>query len=525
MNETQITILLIEDNDAHSALIERAFQTRAPQITLHVVGTLNQAQKLLAATSVDLVIADWLLPDGQGIDLLPADTPEPPFPVILMTSYGNERVAVDAMKAGVLDYVVKSAETLIDLPHIAERALREWHYLVERRQSEREISRLQHLLQNITDSMPSALITLDAQGCILTWNPAAETLTRCTTEQVKRHVLWDTCPMLERYRDLFDQVLQSQKIAHRHREAIQTSHETRFYDVDVFPLFTDGVTGAVLRVDDVTQRVHIEEMMLQSTKMASVGGLAAGVAHEINNPLGAIMQSAQLLQLSLDTQNTRTRTRLEAAGLDPDHLEAYLQERNLLSYIQGIRDMGARAAKIVSDLLSFSRKGISNPAPRDLNALIEQTLELAATDYDLRRQYDFRNIEIVYALDRTLPRVICEGQQIQQVVLNLVRNAAQAMAEKRANDLSYKPRLTLRTTWIDTYVRVDIQDNGTGIPEATRTRLFEPFFTTKEVGEGTGLGLWLCWSIIVERHGGHIWAEPAEGAGACFAFELPIAGR
>ncbi|MBN1580305.1 MAG: response regulator, partial [Anaerolineae bacterium] len=432
MDDTAPTILLIEDDESHAELIRRAFEHRAPGTQLLITGTLHQARRALDTSPVDLVIADWLLPDGQGIDILPADRHDPPFPVVLMTSHGNEQVAVETMKAGALDYVVKSAATLDDMPHLAERALREWRYIAERRHNEQEIARLQHLLQNIADSMPSALITLDAQGRVLTWNPAAEQMTGCTASRIAGQVLWDSCPALSTYRSMFDQVLETNQVARRNRDVVTTERGTRYRDASIFPLSADGTIGAVLRIDDVTQRVQIEDMMLQSTKMASVGGLAAGIAHELNNPLGAMMQSAQLLQMAFDTQQPRTRDRLEAAGLDPDRLAAFVQERGLAQYLQGIRDMGARAAKIVSDLLSFSRKGISDPAPRDLNALIEQTLELAATDYDLEKRYDLGNIEIVRDLAPNLPKVICEGQQIQQVVLNLVRNAAQAMAGKMA---------------------------------------------------------------------------------------------
>jgi PAS domain S-box-containing protein len=399
--------------------------------------------------------------------------------------------------------------------------------ITERKRTQAEILRLQHLLQNIADSMPSVLVTLDPQGQVLTWNPAAEALTGKAVDQVQGQSLWQTCPELTRYRELFEEVLQEQRVVQRHKEQLATETGVSYRDVNVFPLETNDVEGAVLRIDDVTRRVQLEEMMLQSAKLASLGGLAAGVAHEINNPLGAMMQSAQVLQIALDVGRPRTRERLQACGVDPEGWKRYLQERELLEYLAGIRDAGGRAAKIVSDLLSFSHKPSSKVALHDLNALVEQTLELAATDYDLKKKYDFRNQELVREYTANLPKVVCDGQQIQQVVLNLVRNAAQAMAERAGRedrDADYQPRLTLRTSSSPGWVRLEIEDNGPGIPEGARERLFDPFFTTKEVGEGTGLGLWLSWSIIVERHGGRIWAEPVEARGTRFVVELPIGG-
>ncbi len=397
--------------------------------------------------------------------------------------------------------------------------------ITERKRAEEEVLRLQHLLQNITDSMPSALITLDPAGQVLLWNPAAETLTGQTAEQMLGQSAWQTCPKMARYRELFEQVIREGQTARQHKDAQATNGGMVYHDVSVFPLAANDVEGAVLRVDDVTRRVQLEEMMLQSAKMASVGGLAAGVAHEINNPLGAMMQSAQVLQIALDVQRPQVCQRLERLGLDPEKLNDYLQERGLWKYLDGIRASGARAAKIVADLLSFSRKASSDVAPRDLNLLVEQALGLAATDYDLKKQYDFRNIEVSCEFGADLPQIICDGQQIQQVVLNLVRNAAQAMVEeieRGDRDREYQPRLVLRTSVSSGWVRLEVEDNGPGVSEGLRERLFEPFFTTKAVGEGTGLGLWLCWSIVVERHQGRIWVEPGGDGGARFVVELPL---
>ncbi|MBN2005659.1 MAG: PAS domain-containing protein [Anaerolineae bacterium] len=398
-----------------------------------------------------------------------------------------------------------------------------------------EVLRLQHLLQNISDSMPSALIALNATGQVLLWNPAAQALTGCTLNNIVGQPIWEVCPVLARYRSMFEEVLRTQQGQHRHKEAILTSAEiTIYHNVEIFPLTSDTFSGAVMRIDDVTERVQLEEMMLQSAKMASVGGLAAGVAHELNNPLGAMIQSAQVLQMILDVHRPQTQERLAARGLDVACLDQYLQERGVHEYLTGIRQTGERAAKIVSDLLNFSRKSVTEFTPQNLNALVEQTLDLAATDYDLKKKYDFKDVAIVRETADEVPSITCDKQQIQQVILNLVRNAAYAMSEKKAAaiDESYHPQLTIRTRVVaasgkanDGYVRLEVDDNGPGLSEATQAHLFEPFFTTKDVGEGTGLGLWLCWSIVIERHRGRIWGEPNPEGGARFVVELPIVHR
>jgi PAS domain S-box-containing protein len=248
-------ILLVEDEASHVELIRRAFRQRMPDANLLIARSLQEAHHLLATELVDLVITDWLLPDGRGVDIFLKPEKELSVPVILMTSHGNEQVAVEAMKAGALDYVVKTPDTLTDMPHIAERALREWRYITERRQSEQQIIRLQHLLQNITDSMPSALITLDTEGRVLTWNPSAEQFTHCTKERLLNNLLWELCPALAHYRPLIEEVLVTHTVAHRHREEVHTPEGIRYYDIHVFPLLSDAIAGVVLSIDDATQRV------------------------------------------------------------------------------------------------------------------------------------------------------------------------------------------------------------------------------------------------------------------------------
>jgi PAS domain S-box-containing protein len=401
--------------------------------------------------------------------------------------------------------------------------------IAERQRAEGEILRLQHLLQAIADSMPSALITLDLEGRVLTWNPAAEALTGRPAGAMLGQQLWDACPELLRYRDLVEEVTLTHEAVCRTRDVVDDGDLTRYQQVEAFPLVSDGLTGLVLRIEDISRRVHFETLTLQAAKMVSVGQLAVGLAHELNNPLGAIVQGMQMVALMLDAGRDGSREQMEAAGMDPAALSRYAAARDLPLYMQEMNRAAERAARIVTDLLEFSQKREFAIKPHDLNALLRTTLELAAADYDLRKQYDFREIELVWDLAPDLPPIVCDAPQIQQAILNLVQNAGQAMATSAAAGAflrageAYSPRLVLSTRQVGQVARLSIADNGPGLDPVVVERLCEPFVTTRDVGQGSGLGLWLCWSIVVEHHGGRIWLEQDDGGGACFVVELPIA--
>jgi len=260
--------------------------------------------------------------------------------------------------------------------------------------------------------------------------------------------------------------------------------------------------------------------MIQSEKMLSVGGLAAGMAHEINNPLAGILQNIQVVQ---DRTSTGLEINEEVAaecGTTLDAIGAYMKRRRVDSMLEAIRESGSRAAKIVDNMLSFSRKSSSEVDYHNPGNLLDQTIDLAANDYDLRKKYDFRKVEIVRQYEPGLNRVPCEGTKIQQVLLNLLKNGAHAMAEQE--NPTEPPRLILRTMRDGQMARIEVEDNGTGMDEATRKRVFEPFFTTKEVGVGTGLGLSVSYFIITENHHGTMAVESTSGRGSKFIIRLPL---
>lgn len=283
---------------------------------------------------------------------------------------------------------------------------------------------------------------------------------------------------------------------------------------------TGGREYIVGIIRDVTERKHMQEIMVQTEKMMSVGGLAAGMAHEINNPLSAIMQSIQVIQNRLSKENDANRDAAEKVGCTFSGIKDFMEARSVFALLQGVRDAGTRAAKIVSSMLEFSRKSESHRAPTDINDLLDKAVELCSNDYDLKKNYDFRKIVIERDFDPHIALVPCTATQIEQVVMNLLRNAAQAMTWQPGEAVA--PRIVLRTKQEGSTVRIEVEDNGPGMTEDVRKRIFEPFYTTKVPGQGTGLGLSVSYFIITENHKGTVEVESQPGKGSRFIIRLPL---
>jgi two-component system NtrC family sensor kinase len=231
-----------------------------------------------------------------------------------------------------------------------------------------------------------------------------------------------------------------------------------------------------------------QEHLINTEKLASLGRMAAGVAHEINSPLTGIVTFSHLILKRTSPENTRD-----------------IEDLNI------IIDQAERCSKIIKGLLGFSRKNSSEKSVINLNTLLENTLAM------VRHQSRFYNIIFDLQTDSSLPEVNIDPNQIQQVLLNLLINAADAMEKKG--------KITLATRSVENngarFVEVEIKDSGPGIPESIRSKIFEPFFTTKPVGKGTGLGLAVSYGII-KKHEGVIFIRDSPGNGACFCIHLPV---
>jgi hypothetical protein len=348
---------------------------------------------------------------------------------------------------------------------------------------------LQHLTEyneNILESMDSGVLVLDLEGRVARWNRVMESLYAKRREQVLGRALDEIFPeaFLEALRGSL--VLgATEEIAHIYKLHLPTP-DGRSLMVNVaiapFQVGSGERHGSVLILEDVTARVRLEEQLQHSEKMASIGILAAGVAHEVNTPLTGISSYTQMLR----------------EQIRPEDLRYPLLEK--------IERQTFRAAKIINNLLNFSRSGSTELERLDLNKVLLDVLSL------LEHQLDRNRVKVLKEFAEELPPVRGNENRLQQVFFNLILNSRDAMPSGGW--------LTLVTRADDDTVIIEVRDTGTGIRREDIKRIYDPFFTTKGIGRGTGLGLSVSYGILQE-HGGAIFVESVPGKGTTFQVALP----
>ncbi len=387
------------------------------------------------------------------------------------------------------------------------------------KRDEFELASLRDYLSNVINSMPSILIGVDNEGRISQWNNKASSETGVQHRVAIGQRIQDLFPHLKPEIDKIDNAITHQKVQRLTRKAHNAKGHQKIEDITIYPLTGENVKGAVLIIDDITDRVNMEKMMIQSEKMMSIGGLAAGMAHEINNPLAGIIQNIQIIENRLLSSSAKNSSVAEEIGFDLELMRAYISKRGIEKMLKYIKDSGVRASVIVKNMLSFSRKGVKEKVRSSVTELIENTIQLAFNEYNLKKRLDFRKINIIKQYEEPLPDILCDPGSIQQVFLNILKNGAQAMQTKQTE--GYKPEFNISVSKAHHNIRIVIRDNGPGIPDELINNIFEPFFTTKEVGEGTGLGMSVSYFIITDKHGGNISVKSQKGEWTSFIIELP----
>ena len=344
--------------------------------------------------------------------------------------------------------------------------------------------------QAALDSLTDAFIAVDTQTRVFYMNAAGERLTGLSLANAYQRPLKELLPSWPR--QILDMVQQPSWLANQ--ISIEDNGKQSWYEIGLSPIndTVGNLLGQVLLIRDVTDRIKAEEERHDietkaqlASRLSTVGQMAAGICHEINNPLTTVIGYSNLLATKDLPENVK-------------------QE---LGYI---REAGNRVADIIRQLLAFARNVKPMRTMVDINDLLSRTLRLR--EYQLRLD----NIKLTTELAPDLPYAVADSGQLQQVFMNIVLNAETEM--KAAHG---KGTLMVSTECVDDTIRISFKDDGPGIPEENLSRIFDPFFTTRKVGEGTGLGLSVCHGIIAE-HNGRIYAQSKRGKGATFIVELPL---
>ena len=397
--------------------------------------------------------------------------------------------------------------------------------ITERKRAEKELRLTQSSLENASD----AVVWIDTQARVVYANKATCRSLGRSREELLSLSIPDLDP--EMPQEAWAPFLKGLKT--QGSTTFETHHLTKqghIFPVEITANYLefDGQEYCVSFVRDITERRALESELRQAHKLEGIGQLASGIAHEINTPTQFVTDNLTFLRDSwkstyalLEQYRRAIRNAAEtlpegvAAGLDEAERDCdldFIAAEVPRAIEQGL-DGAHRVAKIVRAMKEFSHPDSAEKTAADLNKAIESTITVARNEWKYVA-------EVVTEFDETLPAVVCYPGDINQVVLNLVVNAAHAIKEKVKE--GEKGRITVGTRTRGEFAEISITDTGTGIPEAIRTRIFDPFFTTKEVGKGTGQGLSLAHAVVVKKHGGKIWFETKMGAGTTFFIDLPI---
>ena len=360
--------------------------------------------------------------------------------------------------------------------------------ITEKRAMERQLRRQEEFRRRLLESFPDLILVLDLEGKYTFVSPRIQALLGYGPEELLGTQIDDATRSPAELAKLYRTVASGEspqascECAARHRDG---SDRTLFGMAGPLLNAEGKPAGVIVSVRDVTTEKKLEQQIIQSERLAAMGQMIGGFAHELNNPLTTIMGNAQLLEESITDESAKKR-------------------------VETLNQEARKAADIVKNLQFFARPPAPGRGPVDLNELVQRTVNLQA--YPLRKS----NIAVDFVREPDLPQVQADGNQLMQVFLNLLLNAEQAIRENRE-----KGTIRVRTGKNGGSVQVVFQDDGPGISPENLPHIFDPFFTTRRPGRGTGLGLSICKTVLRE-HGGNIEAANAPVGGAVFTITLPV---
>ncbi len=402
-------------------------------------------------------------------------------PVVMMTPHTDGETVLRALRDGAYECVVADPAVFDAYPAVAHRAVVRFEAAHENTERARAILRSQKQWMSIIDAITDYIFVLDSDRILVKVNNSfASAIGRHPRDIVGNRI-----------ESVFDLDVPSESSLKAVRDdgtprIYEKKIGDEIYQISIFPLQEANRPLTIHVMKNITEVRRLKDQLYHADKLASIGLLVSGVAHEINNPLTGTIAYTELLSMKVSDTGVRAE-------------------------LKKILDSAERCKKIVDNLLTFSRQSAPAKSLESINDIIDRAIDLRS--YWLKSN----NIRIVREYG-TVPTLFVDSQQIQQVILNLLLNAEQALV-----DAGHRSASITFATKFDTVRRcviIRVSDNGPGIPQKVATKIFDPFFTTKPVGIGTGLGLSISHGIVTE-HGGRIWFENSEGGGAAFIIELP----
>jgi len=539
--ETRI-LLLDPDRDEAARVIALLPNRGTFHFALTHALSLEEAEDRLVEQDFDAILLDLSTPLKRSASVLKRMVDVAVnTPIIVLTQNEDENAGILAVKAGAQDFLVKSrinAEVLrrvvlysIDRMRFRDDVNGLAKEIAHRQRIAEALSESQNRMLAINDSLYEGVLVFDEGGHIALSNRAAERLLGDDGKLGSR-VLDQVLTLMQGDEPLDFQDGPLRKVISsgsfiQDDDAVILRHDGRPLAVAYAcsPLMEkDGVQGAILSLRDISAFKQAQREALQASKLASVGQLAAGIAHEINTPIQYIGDNLGFLSdafRSLATLLERAETLLAQQGdeealrqlaqakidADAEYLLANIPDATSQS-LEGV----AQVARIVLAMKEFSHPGEREKSEEDLNRAIENTLAVSRNEWKHSAKVETR-------LAPDLPRVMCLGGEMNQVFLNLVVNAAHAIEEAKRGA---EGRIVIATRQLGDMVEISVEDNGVGMSEDVQSQIFDPFFTTKKVGKGTGQGLAICRDVVVAKHGGRISVQSTPGVGSRFSVMLPI---
>jgi len=364
---------------------------------------------------------------------------------------------------------------------------------------EKEIRRSEEKYHSIFNNIPNPVFVLDAETMkILDCNDSVSSVYSLHRREVLNRCFLDFFEPVDR--EHYQTQLRTANILNQVRQ-ITADGKTIYVNVHVSPSEYLGRAALLVTTSDITKRLMAEQQLIQASKMATLGEMSAGVAHELNQPLSVIKTASNYL-------------------LKKARKKEAIDDQILTTMAEEIDSHVDRASKIINHLREFGRKAEVKKEKVQVNEAMTRALEI------FRQQLKLREIEVIREFDPDLPLILADANRLEQVFINLLINARDAIEEKceREDRGKTAKKIHLKTSFQGALVTLEVRDTGTGIPEAIVDKVFEPFFTTKKVGQGTGLGLSISYGIVQDFHG-IIKVETREGEGSNFIVQFPVAGE